>query len=53
VDVYHSPLTGRDEVRVQSTTFDAMSESEFAAYFRLAQMKFINAMGFDAWNQDD
>jgi hypothetical protein len=49
VDVYHNPLTGRDEVRVQSTKFDAMSESEFAAYFRLAQMKFMASMGFDPW----
>ena len=49
VDVYHNPLTGRDEVRVQSTAFHKMSETEFAAYFRLAQMKFIAKMGFDAW----
>ena len=53
VDVYHNPLTGRDEVRVQSTAFDKMSESEFAAYFRLAQMKFIAAMGFDPWLRED
>lgn len=52
VDVYHNPLTGRDEVRVQSTAFDKMSESEFAAYFRLAQMKFIAAMGFDPWARE-
>lgn len=51
VDVYHNPLTGRDEVRVQSTAFDRMSESEFAAFFRLAQMKFIGAMGFDPWDR--
>lgn len=49
VDVYHNPLTGQDEVRVQSTAFDKMSESEFAAYFRLAQAKFIGRMGFDPW----
>lgn len=49
VDVYHNPLTGRDEVRVQSTAFDKMSESEFAAYFRLAQQKYIAAMGHDPW----
>lgn len=51
VDVYHNPLTGRDEVRVQSTAFDKMSEQEFAAYFRLAQAKFISTMGFDPWEQ--
>ena len=51
VDVYHNPLTGRDEVRVQSTAFDKMGESEFAAYFRLAQAKFTAAMGFDAWER--
>jgi hypothetical protein len=49
VDLYHNPLTGRDEVRVQSIAFNKMPESEFAAYFRLAQMKFIDRMGFDAW----
>lgn len=49
VDVYHNPLTGHDEVRVQSTAFDKMNESEFAAYFKLAQAKFISAMGFDPW----
>ena len=49
VDVYHNPLTGRDEVRVQSTAFDKMTESEFAAFFRLAQMKFTAKMGFDPW----
>ncbi|MDH5797842.1 MAG: hypothetical protein OEZ19_04695 [Paracoccaceae bacterium] len=53
VDVYHNPLTGRDEVRVQSTAFDRMSESEFAAYFRLAQSKFIRIMGFDPWERDE
>jgi hypothetical protein len=52
VDVYHNPLTGRDEVRVQSTAFSKMSESEFAAFFRLAQQKFIAAMGFDPWSQE-
>lgn len=52
VDVYHNPLTGQDEVRVQSTSFDKMSESEFAAYFQLAQMKFISKMGFDPWERD-
>lgn len=49
VEVYHNPFTGRDEIRVQSAAFDKMTESEFAAYFRLAQMKFISAMGFDPW----
>ena len=53
VDVYHNPLTGRDEVRVQSTAFDKMHESEFAAYFKLAQAKFISAMGFDPWARED
>jgi hypothetical protein len=52
VDVYHNPLTGRDEVRVQSTAFNRMSETEFAAYFRLAQAKFIAAMGFDPWSYE-
>lgn len=49
VDTYHNPLTGRDEVRVQSTAFDQMPESEFAQYFRLAQMKFIGRLGYDPW----
>lgn len=52
VDTYHNPLTGRDEIRVQSTGFDKMSEAEFAAYFQLAQMKFIAAMGFDPWDRE-
>lgn len=52
VDVYHNPLTGRDEVRVQSTAFDQMNESEFAAYFRLAQAKFVGRMGFDPWETE-
>ena len=51
VDVYHNPLTGRDEVRVQSTAFNRMGESEFAAFFRLAQLKFIEKMGFDPWDR--
>nr|WP_237401372.1 hypothetical protein [Rhodovulum sulfidophilum] len=42
VDADHNPLTGRDEVRVQSTAFNRMGESEFAAYFRLAQMRFCD-----------
>ena len=49
VDVKHNPLTGRDEVRPQSTAFNKMNESEFAAYFQLAQARFLSAMGFDAW----
>lgn len=53
VDTYFNPLTGRDEIRVQSTAFDKMSESEFAAYFRLAQHKFIACMGFDPWARKD
>jgi hypothetical protein len=52
VDVYHNPLTGRDEVRVQSTAFNKMSESEFAAYFRLAQLRFAEKMGFDPWERE-
>ncbi len=53
VDHYLNPLTGREEQRVQSTAFDKMNESEFAAYFRLAQMKFIAAMGFDPWHREE
>jgi len=53
VDVYHNPLTGCDEVRVQSTAFSKMGESEFAAYFRLAQARFIAQMGFDPWERAD
>ena len=49
VDFYHNPLTGREEIRPQSTAFDKMSEAEFAQFFRLAQMKFIGRMGFDPW----
>lgn len=52
VDVYHNPLTGRDEVRVQSTAFDKMSEHEFSLYFQLAQMRFSQAMGFDPWGRE-
>ena len=52
VDTYHNPLTGRAENRVQSTAFDKMTESEFAAFFRLAQMKFTQRMGFDPWEQE-
>jgi len=52
VEVYHNPLTGNDEVRIQSTAFDRMGESEFAAYFRLAQQRFISKMGFDPWEQE-
>jgi hypothetical protein len=52
VDHYHNPLTGREEIRPQSTAFDQMPEAEFAAYFRLAQMKFIDRMGFDAWQRE-
>lgn len=49
VDEYFSPLTGQWEVRVQSTAFDKMTESEFAAYFRKAQQRFTSEMGFDPW----
>jgi hypothetical protein len=52
VEVHHNPLTGQDEVRVQSTAFDKMAESEFAAYFQLAQARFIAKMGFDPWAQE-
>jgi hypothetical protein len=52
VEHYTSPLTGREEIRVQSTAFDKMSEAEFAAYFRLAQMKFTQIMGFDPWSRE-
>ncbi len=53
VDIYHNPLTGRDEIRPQSTAFNAMPESEFAHYFRLAQAKFIAVMGFDPWERPE
>lgn len=49
VEHYRNPLTGREDERVQSTAFDAMSEPEFKAYFALAQMKFIQHMEFDPW----
>lgn len=52
VDTYHNPLTGRDEIRAQSTAFDKMSESEFALFFRLAQARFTAKMGFDAWARE-
>lgn len=53
VDQYFNPLTGREEIRVQSTSFDKMGEAEFAAFFRLAQAKFIAAMSFDPWAQTE
>ena len=49
VEHYYDPLTGKEDIRVQSTSFDKMGESEFALFFRLAQHRFIGAMGFDAW----
>lgn len=52
VDFYHNPLTDREEIRVQSTAFDQMGESEFAQFFRLAQTRFIGRMGFDPWRQE-
>lgn len=52
VDHYHNPLTGRDEIRPQSTAFAKMSEAEFAAFFRLAQMRFATVMGFDPWTKE-
>lgn len=51
VDVYHNPLSGLDEVRPQSTAFDKMGESEFALFFKLAQMRFAQKMGFDPWER--
>lgn len=51
VDFYHNPLTGREEVRVQSASFDKMGESEFAAFFSLAQLRFIEKMGFDPFGR--
>ena len=53
VDFYHNPLTGRDEIRPQSTAFAKMGESEFALFFRLAQTRFIGRMGFDPWLRED
>jgi len=53
VESYYNPLTGNEEIRVQSTAFDKMSEADFKAYFRLAQERFIAIMGFDPWAQDD
>lgn len=53
VDYYHNPLTGRDEIRVQSAAFDKMDESSFAAYFRLAQLRFVSIMKFDPWQKGD
>lgn len=51
VDTYFNPLTGAQEVRVQSTAFDQMPEAEFTAYFRLAQARFISQMQFDPWER--
>lgn len=53
VDYYVNPLTGREEIRVQSAAFDKMGEAEFAQYFRLAQIRFIARMGFDPWQRAD
>lgn len=52
VDHYHNPLTGRDEVRVQSTAFDRMNEPGFKVYFAMAQMRFIERMEFDPWGNE-
>ena len=52
IDVFHNPLTERDEIRVQSTAFNRMTESEFAAYFQMAQQRFIAKMGFDPWERE-
>ena len=51
IEEYHNPFTGGTEIRVQSTAFDKMGESEFAAFFRLAQLKFAQTMGFDPWSR--
>lgn len=53
VDSYHNPLTGMDEIRVQSTAFDKMTEAEFATYFRQAQARFIETLGFDPWSKEE
>lgn len=53
VETYFNPFTNEQEVRVQSTAFNKMSESEFATYFRFAQQRFISVMGFDPWRQED
>lgn len=53
VEAYFNPLTGETEIRAQSTSFKSMSEAEFATYFRTAQAKFIERMGFDPWAQED
>lgn len=53
VTTYHNPLTGQDEIRVQSTAFDKMTESEFVAFFNFARQRFIEKMGFDPWAQDE
>lgn len=53
VEVIHNPLTGNDEVRVQSTSFNKMKEAEFVAYFKLAQQRFISKMGFDPWERKE
>lgn len=51
VDEYFSPLTGQWEIRVQSTAFNKMNESEFAQYFMKAQQRFVSEMGFDPWRR--
>jgi hypothetical protein len=53
VETWHNPLTRQDEIRVQSTAFDKMGETEFSAYFRLAQARFIACMGFDPWQRNE
>lgn len=52
VESHINPFTGERKIVVQSTAFGKMNESEFAAFFKLAQMKFIKIMGFDPWAQE-
>lgn len=50
-DVYFNPLSGAQEIRVQSTSFQKMGESEFAAFFTMARARFIAKMDFDPWEE--
>jgi hypothetical protein len=52
VDYYYNALSKREETRTQSTSFGSMSEPEFALYFRMAQMRFAQQMGFDPWEKE-
>lgn len=53
VEEYFDPITGKWEVRIQSTAFDKMSEADFTAYFRKAQAVFIEQMGFCPWSEGE